>query len=363
MKNLLIIILIIGLAVPVFCQQKNLNKTGEVPSAYAEINGTNIQLTDSEIIISANGNNLYSNNLNGKKEIQFSPGKNYFAVSNYAFPKNKSDYFIKTFVFSNTSKLIYTHKLLAPFDLPYPISKINDNGDLVYFNPINFVIKIIKSGSEKDIKLDSNIKPEMERASFLEVSNSNIFVLTSLKALNENKNESNVILYKIDLSNNSIEKKLIDWSIPTCMTLDKKGVVVSGVKFGNSSTTGAILKLENNLNLISKVDRMAEKIFTDNDYYYCKFGSSIFKLDDNLKNVGSFNFDIQDRIEDFKLYKNNIVALIRAGDKHKISKLGKDLKMISEQDLNISSPQTIYFGTSFGNSLLLKLPGKTLLYN
>jgi len=374
MKLLLLILNI--LPVLALAQTEILNQVEEVPYYYTVNNGFEIKFSSNEIFISKVNQNFYSEEIKGKKSLKFSHSKKFFYIAIFDFPSDKSDYQIDIKVFNDLSNLIYTYKLTAPFDLPHPIFSINDEGKIASFNPLNFKLTLFDGSEEKTISLEKEVEFEMERSSFVEMTNSDVYVLTSLKPLTIEENESNAFLYKINLNSLSIEKEIIDYSIPVSLSLIENSIILSGIKFQNMVPNGSTLKYDLELNLTASNNSASEKIIFLNGSYYSKYGKFIYKLNYNLAQNDSYELwesskgvhsDIPsgidgNRILDIVLYKNSIAALIEESGRVSLYMLNQNLEIEFKKSLENLDPNKFEGISEMGDKLAVYVNSRTYVY-
>jgi len=272
--------------------------------------------------------------------------------------------------------LIYTYKLTAPFDLPHPIFSINDEGKIASFNPLNFKLTLFDGSEEKTISLEKEVEFEMERSSFVEMTNSDVYVLTSLKPLTIEENESNAFLYKINLNSLSIEKEIIDYSIPVSLNLIENSIILSGIKFQNMVPNGSTLKYDLELNLTASNNSASEKIIFLNGSYYSKYGKFIYKLNYNLAQNDSYELwesskgvhsDIPsgidgNRILDIVPYKNSIAVLIEESGRLSLYMLNQNLEIEFKKSLENLDPNKFEGINEMGGKLAVYVNSRTYVY-
>ena len=250
----------------------------ELNSSYYELHGLEINLTSDQISINKANQDIYKENITGKKVFKTSPAENYFLIANYRFSNQKVDYPVDIRVFSREGLMDLPFKFLAPFDLPHPIINVNDNGVLALFDPLNFKVKLISEESYNEIELEKDIPFEMEKASFIEINEDFLFIPTSQSALDITENASNAALYKVNLNDLSIDKKIIDYNTPTMLKIIGGGVYVSGVKFENLKPIGKTVKYDMMLNQLSSNDKIIEKLLLHGNKFYAKYFNVIYDL-------------------------------------------------------------------------------------
>ena len=182
----------------------------EFNSSYYELNELEINLTAEEISITKDNQNIFLENLSGKKIFKSSPAENYFLIANFQFSNEKIDYPVEVRVFDRNGQDVFPFKFLAPFDLPHPLLNVNDNGVLALFDPLSFKVKLVGQETYNEIKLEKDFPFEMEKAAFVEMDDDFLFILTSQSALDITENASNATLYQVNFRISAlIKKKLI----------------------------------------------------------------------------------------------------------------------------------------------------------
>ncbi len=210
----------------------------EFNSSYYELNGIEINLTADKILITQDNQDVFSEDLIGKKIFQKSPAENYFLIANFKFSNDKVDYPVDIRVFDRDGNLVFPYKFMAPYDLPHSLLCLNDNAVLALFDPLSFKVKLIGDDSYKELELAKEVPFEMEKASFIEINEDFLFVLTSQSALDITENASNVKLYGINLFDLNVVKKELDYNTPTLLKIIGGNLFVSGVKFENLKPVG-----------------------------------------------------------------------------------------------------------------------------
>ena len=254
----------------------------EINSSYYELKRLEVSLTSDKILIEKANQNIFSENLVGKKIFQTSPAENYFLIANFKFLNEKVDYPVEIRVFDSDGKLVFPYKFLAQYDLSHPIFCLNNNAMLALFDPLNFKVKVISESSETEVELEKEISFEMERASFIEANNDYLFVLSSLNTLDITETGSNVGLYKVNLEKLSFDKRFLDYNTPTLLKMIDDNVFVSGVKFENLKPIGKTIKYDFKLNQLSSNDKIIEKLIPYRNYFYAKYLNVIYDLNNDL---------------------------------------------------------------------------------
>lgn len=360
MKIFLVAILLLIVPFWGFSQQTVDFNISEKAGVIGEINGAEINVNENSINIIKNGNSVFSETLTGQKSIIYSNDKSYFAILNYAFPNDKSDYQIRAEIFNANSELVFTHNYNAPYDLPHQLFVLNNSGALISFNPIDISIKIVSGNDSSNIKLERNIPYQMERPAYLAADNQNVYLLTSLKALSIEQEFGNANIYKVDINSSGFIKKELTYSMPMAMIIENNDVVTSGVKFHNYQMEGLIQKFDKNLELQNTGSFAAEKIISSNGNYYCKYNNMIQKLDKNFQLIQKYVLPKDERITDILINGGELNALSQKSSEHNLLIFDQDLKLLTNQALS-QSASAMHFIENASGKLLIKAENKTIL--
>ena len=317
-----------------FLASQTLEIEQELYSGYYEINDLSVNFSSEDFSITKNGNVIFTEILKGKKNFRTSAGQNYFLVANYEFSNEKTAYLIEVRVFNQNGEMVLSYKFQADFDLPHPLISINDQGILALFDPLSFKVKLISDEFTHEIELEKDIPFEMEKASFMEMNNAFLYVLTSERALDITENASNVKLYKIGLSDLSIDKKEIDYNTPTLLKLVDDNLFVSGVKFESYKPIGKTIKYDLQLNELAANDKIIEKIIADGENIYAKYFNTLYELNEDLKAVNELTLPNNERITDIKSFEDKIVVAT--------NNFGKNFLYLFSKNLNIDFKLTLY---------------------
>src|SRR5690606_2304938 len=168
---MIITLLILALFVTVYAQ-KSLKK---INSRYYLNRISGITLTQSEIKISENGIEKFSSSISGYKNYLAAPQGKYFLISNQAYDETQPQYEISLFFFNLNSEIVNELKLNASSDLPHPLFKVNDAGKIFAFDPLSFKLIIYDVGKKQEIQLEKDVPFEMERSSFIEVNENEVY--------------------------------------------------------------------------------------------------------------------------------------------------------------------------------------------
>ena len=87
----------------------------ELNSSYYEFHEFEINLTTDKISIITDNQDIYTENLAGKKIYKASPAENYFLIANHQFSNKKVDYPVEIRVFDRNGGMILPYKFLAHY--------------------------------------------------------------------------------------------------------------------------------------------------------------------------------------------------------------------------------------------------------
>ena len=301
--------LLISLFISVSSSAQPVQVEKELNSSYYEFNEFEINLTSNQISISRNTQDVYFKNINGKKVCKLSLGGNYFLIANFQFSEQKKDYPVEIDVFDRSGSLVFSYEFLALYDLPHPLLTVNDEGILSLFDPLNFKVKIISESSETEIELEKDIPFEMERASFIDVNNDYLFILTSLNTLDITEAGSNVGLYKVSLQNLSFDKKSLDYNTPTLLKIIDDNIFVSGVNFENLKPIGKTIKYDFELKHLSSNDKIIETMIPNDEELYAKYFDIIYNLKNDLSVINEKQLTEGERILDLGIWNEKLIIV------------------------------------------------------
>jgi hypothetical protein len=299
----------------------------ELSSAYYEFHEFEIYLTYERILISKNEEEIFSDEIPGKKVFQPSPGGKYFLIANYQFLDQKIDYPAAINVFDGNAINVYSYSYSAPYDLPHSLTALNDEGILSLFDPLSFNVKIVNESSETEIELEKDIPFEMEKASFVEMNNDYLFILTSLSALDISENKSNAGLYKVDLHDSNFEKKILDYNTPTLLKIIDDNVFASGVGFENLKPIGKTIQYDFEMNEISSNDKIIEKLIPHEDGFYAKYFNVIYNLNEDLAIPEEKSLSEGERILDMGIWNSKLVVVTNISGKSSLYHFFTDLNV------------------------------------
>jgi hypothetical protein len=307
----------------------------ELNSAYYEFHKCEIYLTYERILISKNDEEIFSDEIPGKKVFQPSPGGKYFLIANYQFSDQKIDYPVAINVFDGNAANVFSYSYSAPYDLPHSLTALNDGGILSLFDPLSFKVKIVNESSETEIELEKDIPFEMEKASFVEMNNDYIFILTSLSALDISENRSNSGLYKVDLHDSNFEKKILDYNTPTLLKIIDDNVFTSGVRFENLKPIGKTIKYNFELNEISSNEKIIEMLIPHEKGFYAKYFNTIYSLNEDLSISNEKSLSEGERILDMGIWNSKLVVVTNTSRKSSLYRFFTDLNVDFKSPLPI----------------------------
>jgi hypothetical protein len=316
---------------------QKLNRAEEYPFNFYKLNNLQLHLSAESVSIFDGQESLFNKEIKGTKLLKASPSKNYFFIGNFLFEEEKDVQF-EISVFNDEGILQFTHENIIGFDLPVPLFTLNNNGQLFSYDPLTYTMEIIEAQKRDAVQFLEGAEFELERSAYLEADNEFAFVLTSNKPLSIENEENDVHLYKVNISNLSFDKRELHLTIPSLLKIINEDLIISGVKFNNSSPHGSTFIYDKNINLNNSVPIPAEKIISFEDGYLVKNENSLLKLDENFSTVQTINFENK-WIKDFVIYNNGIAVFLFEGEKKIIAGLNSSLAVEFEEELNILEPE------------------------
>lgn len=358
MKFIFTVIAFFWLFISVSAQSLQVEK--KFNSTYYELNGLEINLSADNINITRNNQNIYLENVNGRKIFKLSPAENYFLIGNFQFSTDKVDYPVEVRVFDRKGEMIFPYKFMAPYDLPHPLLNLNDNGILASFDPLTFKIKLISDATYDEIELEKDVPFEMEKAAFMEITEDFLFVLTSHQALDITETAKNVSLYRINLSDKSINKKTIEYNTPTLLKIIDGYVFMSGVKFDDLKPIGKTIKLDLNLKELSSNDRFIEKIIPCRKKYYAKYFNTIYELNNDLSVSNEKQLSEGERILDIAALNEKITAVTNKAMEFNLYLFLPDLNVDFKSRLNNFGINRTESFSAHNNYLIIQHDSKSI---
>lgn len=340
---------------------QELKVQAEFEGIYHKLNSLEIKLDSDKISITENNLPIYAEEITGKKVFKPSESENFFLISSYQFPEQKSDYPIEVRIFDNSGMLILPLRFTAPYDLPHPLLDINDNGILASFDPLTYKVKLIGEEIYKEIKLEKDVPFEMEKSAYLQMNEDLLYILTSHQALDITEEANNVSLYRINISDLSIEQRKIDYNTPTTLKLIGGYLFASGVRFENLQPLGRTIKYNLNLEEIAVNDMIIEKIVSHNNRFFGKYFNKIFELDNNLKVIRELSFAAGERVVDLTAWNDKLFAATHNSGENFLYQLSFDLNIEFKQSLNIFKMKNLDFIRWSENTLIINHDSKSTL--
>lgn len=308
MKSKLLTSLIIFFIAVFSSSAQDLQVVKELNSSYYELEELEINLSADKIIIARDNQNLYFEEIAGKKIFKSSRKQNFFLIANFKFSSEKVDYLIEIKVFDRMAKLIFAFEFLAPFDLPHPIFQVNDNAFLALFDPLSFKVTLVNKDYSRELKLIEDAPFEMEKASFMDLTEDFLFIISSQKALDVTESGSNTILFKIDISKLNFEKRELDYNTPTLLQIIDENLFISGVKFVNLTPIGRTIKYNFQLDQLAVNEIIAEKMLFTKTNLYAKYFNTIYEFGDEFSVVKKYEFESLERINALGQFNNKLVV-------------------------------------------------------
>lgn len=360
MKIKLFLILLTFFSLSFSLIAQNIKVVKEFNSSYYELKGLEVNLTSDKILIALDHQNIFTEDLSGKKIFQASPGENYFLIANFKFSNEKADYPVEIRVFDRDCKLVFPYKFFAPYDLPHSLFHLNDNALLALFDPLSFKVKLIEKESYKEIELAKDIPFEMEKASFMEINEDFLFILTPQKALDITENASNVTLFKVNLQDLSTDKKELDYNSPTLLKIINDNVFISGVKFENLKPVGKTIKYDFQLNQLSSNEKIIEKLIPHGNKFYAKYFNTIYELNNDLSISIEKKLFGDERILDLAFANEKLIVVTNVSGENIIYSFLPDLRIDIKEPLDNFGINRIENFSISGNNLIIRHDSKSV---
>lgn len=302
---------------------------------YHKFQSFELNLETDKITIAENNQIVFSENIIGKKVYKASEGENYFLIANYQFSNDKVDYPVEVRVFDRMGMLVFPYRFLAPYDLPHPLLEINDNGVLAIFDPLTFKVKLIGEEIYKEFDLEKDVPFEMERASYLQINEDLLYILTSRVPLDITENASNSTLYRVNILDLSVISAQLDYNTPTTLKIIGGFLFASGVRFENLQPVGKTSKFNLNLEEISSCELVLEKIVMHKNILFAKYFNTIYELNGDLTVVNQKQFSKDERIVDIATSNNKLFVTTNISGENFLYQLSSDLGVDFRKSLNI----------------------------
>lgn len=258
------------------------------PGTFFTQNSKSIHLTETALNISDERGQRFNRKISGRKIFHFSPSKKYLLVCNFNFPKEKTSYSISIFLFDEKFELVKENILEAFYDMPHQIFAVNDEGIISAYDPASMELTLFGNESAEKILLEEKINYEMERAAFLAITNSDLFIATNLQPVVLEGNQANSAIYKIDLSDNSSVKRAADLSVVTFLNLSDDKLFLSGVKFADAFPEERTIQMDLNLNGISILPFQINHVFNVESVLYGRTSQKIIELTTQPREAADF---------------------------------------------------------------------------
>lgn len=352
--------LVITVLFTIYSSAQSLQVEQELNTSYYEFHDLKINLTRGDINVSKNNEVIFSEKLIGKKIFKSSPAENYFLIANYQFSNGKYDYPVDVRVFDKNGELDLPYKFLASFDLPHPLLAVNDNGVLALFDPLSFKVKLLSEEFFKEIELEKDNPFEMEKATFLEMNEDFLYVLTSQRALDITENASNVTLYKINIFDLIVDKKMIDYNTPTLLKIIGGQVLVSGVTFEDFKPVGKTIKFDMLLNQLAQIEKIIEKIIPNGKNFYAKYFNTMYSLDNNLKLINEKILPDNERIFDIAILNDNLVVITHVLEESYLYHFSSELNVDFKSPLPIFKVNNLESLSISENHLIIRYNSKSV---
>lgn len=342
-------------------QQKNIIIEDRLIGKNYFVNSFCVQITKEFINISENDGTFFNMSIDGDKYFLTSPSSNYFLITNYQFTKEKKDYPVTYLVFNNTGEKIFEHTITAPFDLPHPICAVTDQGTIALFDPLKFIVSLINSDDQQQVKLEKEMAFEMERASFISTYNNTVVVAASLKPVDISDNTPNVTLYKIDINNLQVIKTKLNFSIPTALYASENKIAVAGAIYNNSSIDNSLLLFSDDLTVLNEYNLPAEEIAFYNGALYTRYAGKIFKLENNKTLL--YKFENGERVTNLLVNETGVQALVKGSAVFSLYNFNHNLNLNFYFNLNDFDSQKITEVFLEQGKYVLLQPDKTFIIN
>ncbi|GAB6283131.1 MAG: hypothetical protein STSR0008_18880 [Ignavibacterium sp.] len=330
-RKITLIFLIIIFSNDFIFSQAQLNLFETRNENYIQLNELEISCDSASIKIIKKNENIFAETIYGKKNILTSNNEKYFSIINYNFPSSEkiSDnyvYKINYFTFDENGKAISEGELIAIYDLPHPIFKLNNNGILVAFNPYDFKLMIFKPNENFEFNLVKDIKNEMERNAFIQIDDENVYIAATLDPTLIETKTNNVILFDIFLNSNNFISHEIELSSLTMLKLIDNKIILSGISFDNLTTKFKTYLLDKDFNILeSNISNAFEQVVELNNHLIASFGNYIFELDENFNVLNKNSLPEKSKVLELFNLNNNIIALAFVNNKYELLNITEKL--------------------------------------
>jgi hypothetical protein len=360
-KYLLLIILTFT-AGPTFSQSKNISKLDEIPAKYFIIQDLEIKLTDDNISINRGNEIIFSRPLDGKKILQSSPAENYFLITNYKFSDDKSDYPIEAFAFNINGEVISSQNITAHYDLPHPLFAINDAGTFAYLDLLRLQISIVQGSNGNTISLEKDAPFEMERACYIEISETDVYVFGSIAPTGSGYPTA-VNLYQIEISSSAVTKVAVDYTAPLLLKIIEDKIFISGIKLGDEIQEQSVKMLDNNLKVLAEANNTAaESLLKSGDKYYIKFNNNFSRLNKDLKIEETYSFENSARIKEMIWFDGGCLLSVEEKGANILYKFNEEFNIDFSKSLDIFGYNLIDGLKSSAGKIMILMKDNTLIY-
>lgn len=345
--------------------QEELILSNELPFKLNYFNEIEIRTTQSKIEIIKGTIVLFNENLNGRKEIIYSPNKNYFSVTNYEFSNEKTEYNVTNFIFNSNGNLVNKIVHTPFFDLPHPLYSLDNEGDLSSFDIYYLIVTIDKLNGEKlQFQLEKDLEDEIERSGYVYSNGNNVFAAVTLVPADLQSDFSNVMLYSIEKVSGIIKKNEIELSQLTGCYFDEENLVISGVKYKNGEIQKRTLLLNNELNIISENNSFCfELMVRYNNKLAATFFEEVFLLNNNLEIEKTYNTNTQSRLKNLISDDISIYFISSSNNKFLLEKLNDNFNIDFKKSLTIFDTVSYFKFKIKDNKIIFNINEKTFIYN
>ncbi len=305
---------------------------GEFSFQHHQISDVNVQLTDASLQLVKENTSIYLNLIEGKKTFDTSPDNKFFFITNFAFIDEDGDYPVTLFVFNENGELYYSHEVLAPFDLPHPLFAVNNEGVLAYFEPLSFTLTIVKEEMINPIKLEESIEFEMEKSFFISFNDSGVYLLTTIGQTDiEGRNNFNTYFYYINYPFNNVTKRIINFSVPTALSVFEEEVIISGIRFENMQPFMETQLYSNDVELKLTINGFSyQQIIKTAEGYAASYAGKLFYMDNNFNEKFSFIIGDTGIIRNVEQFSDFIAVLFHNNQEDMIYLFDKNLNKVHE---------------------------------
>ncbi len=360
MRKILTFILFFYITCITFSQQLTLKKIDEIPAYYQQFNNLKIKLSTNNIEVYNSNQNVFSEAIEGEKILKSSPNNYYFLVADFNSSGQGNKDNISIVIFDEDGKVVNKLELNISSQTN-PMFAINDDGKVSVFSQEKFDVIIFNGSSKKTIRLGSDITTGNTKTSFIAMSNYDVYILSSFVPFNTEASKAKVNLYKISISDGTVIKNNVDYSIPVLLQIEDGNAVISGIKYNNSTTLANISMIDDKMKIIKETNLAADKIVKYDSDYFIKYGSAMYRLDKNFNKVREYFFTNNEKVEDFTLEGNKIFVLTKKDYIYNVYNLSNRFKLNAEAAVHIPG-NSFKSLSSNGDILFIHTDKETFLY-